>query len=86
MLASVLRRLYIYSEQYFEDVPPDVWAFTIGGYQVCHKWLKHRKGRTLSFEDLHQTKGLCWPWPKPSASWGRLTPSTEDRFRNWFIV
>lgn len=47
------RRVYINSEQYFEGIPPDVWAFTIGGYQVCHKWLKDRKGRTLSFEDLH---------------------------------
>ena len=24
----------------------------IGGYQVCHKWLKDRKGRTLSDEDI----------------------------------
>jgi predicted helicase len=47
------RRVYINSEQYFEGIPPDVWAFTIGGYQVCHKWLKDRKGRTLTFEDLH---------------------------------
>jgi hypothetical protein len=47
------RRVYINSEQYFEGVPPEVWAFTIGGYQVCHKWLKDRKGRTLTFEDLH---------------------------------
>jgi len=47
------RRVYINSEQYFEGVPPDVWAFTIGGYQVCHKWLKDRKGRTLTFVDLH---------------------------------
>jgi hypothetical protein len=47
------RRVYINSEQYFEGIPPEVWAFTIGGYQVCHKWLKDRKGRTLSFEDLH---------------------------------
>jgi len=46
------RRVYINSEQYFEGVPPEVWAFTIGGYQVCHKWLKDRKGRTLTFEDL----------------------------------
>jgi hypothetical protein len=46
------RRVYINPEQYFEGVPPDVWPFTIGGYQVCHKWLKDRKGRTLSFEDL----------------------------------
>ena len=25
----------------------------IGGYQVCHKWLKDRKGRTLNFDDLN---------------------------------
>ena len=24
----------------------------MGGYQVCHKWLKDRKGRVLSFEDI----------------------------------
>jgi len=47
------RRVYINSEQYFEGVPPEVWAFTIGGYQVCRKWLKDRKGRTLTFEDVH---------------------------------
>ena len=33
-------------------VPEEVWDFHIGGYQVCHKWLKDRKGRTLSDEDI----------------------------------
>jgi hypothetical protein len=32
--------------------PPEVWAFTIGGYQVCEKWLKDRKGRKLTYADL----------------------------------
>jgi len=41
-----------YSGQYFEGVPPEVWNFHIGGYQVCEKWLKDRRGRTLSFDDL----------------------------------
>lgn len=36
----------------FHGVPEDVWRFHIGGYQVCHKWLKDRKGRTLSQGDL----------------------------------
>ena len=36
----------------FSGVPRDVWDFQIGGYQVCHKWLKDRKGRTLSDEDM----------------------------------
>ena len=36
----------------FQGVPEEVWDFQIGGYQVCHKWLKDRKGRTLSDEDV----------------------------------
>ena len=36
----------------FKGVPEQVWDFHIGGYQVCHKWLKDRKGRTLSDEDV----------------------------------
>ena len=33
-------------------MPGEVWDFQIGGYQVCHKWLKDRKGRTLSEENV----------------------------------
>lgn len=36
----------------FKGIPEDVWNFHIGGYQVCHKWLKDRKGRTLSKADI----------------------------------
>jgi len=36
----------------FEDVPENVWNFHIGGYQVCEKWLKDRRGRVLSEEDI----------------------------------
>ncbi|MGL5083852.1 MAG: type ISP restriction/modification enzyme [Microcoleaceae cyanobacterium] len=36
----------------FTGVPNAVWEFYVGGYQVCHKWLKDRKGRTLSLEDI----------------------------------
>lgn len=32
--------------------PRDVWEFHIGGYQVCEKRLKDRKGRTLSYDDI----------------------------------
>jgi REP element-mobilizing transposase RayT len=38
--------------QYFEGVPPEAWNFHIGGYQVCEKWLKDRRGRTLTYDDL----------------------------------
>jgi predicted helicase len=45
-------RLHINKEQYFADVPEAVWNYHIGGYQVAHKWLKDRKGRLLTFDDL----------------------------------
>lgn len=45
-------RVYINKTQYFAGVPPEVWNFYVGGYQVCHKWLKDRKGRTLDYDDL----------------------------------
>lgn len=35
----------------FKGVREEVWNFLIGGYQVCEKWLKDRKGRTLSADD-----------------------------------
>jgi len=36
----------------FRGVPEAVWNFHIGGYQVCEKWIKDRKGRTLSKDDI----------------------------------
>jgi hypothetical protein len=36
----------------FKGVREDVWNFHIGGYQVCEKWLKDRKNRKLSKEDI----------------------------------
>lgn len=49
--------VYINDTQYFSDVPEVSWNFYIGGYQPAQKWLKDRKGRELSFEDiLHYQK------------------------------
>jgi predicted helicase len=45
-------RVYINPTQYFEGIPKAVWEFHIGGYQVCDKWLKDRKGRQLTYDDL----------------------------------
>ena len=44
--------VWINASQRFEGVPEAVWNFHIGGYQVCEKWLKDRKGRTLSTDDI----------------------------------
>ncbi len=45
-------RVYINKNQYFEGVAKEVWQYQIGGYQVCYKWLKDRKGRILSLDDM----------------------------------
>ncbi len=49
---SKKKRVYINSDKYFSGVPSEVWDYFIGGYQVCEKWLKDRKGRTLSSEEI----------------------------------
>jgi predicted helicase len=36
----------------FKGVKEEVWNFRVGGYQVCEKWLKDRKGRKLSKVDI----------------------------------
>ena len=44
----------------FHGVPYDVWQFHIGGYQVCEKWLKDRKGRILSPEDIEHYQYIVY--------------------------
>ena len=44
--------VWINREQYFESVEPEIWASTIGGYRPAEKWLKDRKRRTLSEDDI----------------------------------
>jgi predicted helicase len=51
-------RVYINRGQYFEGVPPEVWEFHVGGYQVCEKWLKDRRGRKLSYDDKEHYKKI----------------------------
>ena len=45
-------RVMIGPDQWFEGVPQVAWEFHIGGYQPAQKWLKDRKGRALSFDDV----------------------------------
>lgn len=56
-------KVWINPTQYFGEVSKVAWEFFIGGYQPAQKWLKDRKGRTLSSDDtLHYQKiivALC---------------------------
>ncbi len=44
--------VFINSSQYFGNVPEVAWNFGIGGYQPAQKWLKDRKNRNLTNEDI----------------------------------
>lgn len=44
--------VFINEKQYFSNIPEIAWNFSIGGYQPAQKWLKDRKGRELTFDDI----------------------------------
>jgi predicted helicase len=48
------KRVYINNDNYFDSVEKEVFEYQIGGYQVCDKWLKDRKGRALSLSETEQ--------------------------------
>lgn len=60
-------KVWINKTQYIQGVSDEVWNFHIGGYQVCQKWLKDRKGRTLGFDDLRH--------------YGRIVATIEETIR-----
>jgi predicted helicase len=45
-------QVWINKEQYFDGIKKEVWQYQIGGYQVCEKWLKDRRGRTLTLDEI----------------------------------
>jgi len=46
------KSVFINENQYFTNIEKDIWEYTIGGYQVLYKWLKDRKGRFLSLDEI----------------------------------
>jgi hypothetical protein len=45
-------RVHINKTQYFEPVPLELWEYQIGGYQVLEKWLKDRRNRQLTLDEI----------------------------------
>ncbi len=44
--------VWINDKQFFGGIEPEVWNYQIGGYQVLDKWLKDRKGKTLTPDEI----------------------------------
>nr|QNO57196.1 hypothetical protein LOCNCDEO_00007 [Methanosarcinales archaeon ANME-1 ERB7] len=53
------RRVYFNKAQYFEGVSKAVWEYQIGGYQVLAKYLKDRKKRELSLEEIEHYRRVA---------------------------
>ncbi len=50
--------VWMNATQYFTDVPPEVWAYKIGSYQVCEKWLRDRRGEVLRHEEVRHYRAI----------------------------
>jgi hypothetical protein len=53
------QRILINKVQFFGPVPRAVWEFNIGGYQVLEKYLKSRKSRTLSLDEINHVAAIA---------------------------
>ncbi len=74
-------KVWINESQYFENVPRIAWEFYIGGYQPAQKWLKDRKGRKLSFEEvLHYQKIIV-----ALVNTDRIMKEIDDLIKEWPI-
>jgi len=47
------QRVYINKDQCFEGISKEVWEYRIGAYQVMEKYLKDRKERKLSLDEIN---------------------------------
>ncbi|MDP2619326.1 MAG: type ISP restriction/modification enzyme [Hyphomicrobiales bacterium] len=51
--------VWINKTQCFKPVPQAVWDFHVGGYKVLSKYLKDRKGRTLSLDEINHVAAVA---------------------------
>jgi predicted helicase len=57
--SPVERAVWINKTQSFHPMPQAVWDFRIGGYQVIDKYVKSRKGRVLSLDEINQVAAIA---------------------------
>jgi hypothetical protein len=69
-------------KQFFDGVPKAVWEFHVGGYQVCEKWLKDRKGRKLSCDDIQHYQKIIVALSETI----RLMTEIDEAIPNWPTV
>ena len=51
-------RVLVNATSFFNSVAADVWLWQMGGYEPAQKWLKDRRGRILTDEDIEHYKRI----------------------------
>lgn len=74
-------KVYINKTQYVEGVPETVWNFTIGGYQPAQKYLKDRKGRSLSTAEFENYERMIVALAKTVEVMGEIDALLSNQFR-----
>ena len=69
---------YVNPAQYFGPITKDIWDYQIGGYQVMAKWLKDRKGRRLSLDDIRHYCQIAAALKETIAAQKRIDAIYED--------
>jgi hypothetical protein len=75
-------RVYINKDQYLEGISSEIWEFQVGSYQVCNKWLKDRRGRQLSYDDLTHYQKMVVALKETI----RLTEEIDETISEWPIT
>lgn len=71
-------KVWINATQYFDNAPEISWGFYIGGYQPAQKWLKDRKGRALSFDDVKHYQRILKILSETDRIMGQITMTLAE--------
>ena len=52
------KTVHLNKNQFFDNIESDVWNFSIGSYQILYEWLKARKSRILTSEEILQYRKI----------------------------
>ncbi len=79
VIENKIGKLYVNKTQYFNDVPQEVYDFFIGGYQVLDKYLKDRKGKELTGNEVENVERTI----KAPAFTIEQMKKIDDLTKNW---
>lgn len=68
--------------QFFSDIPKNILEFKIGSYRVLEKWLKERKNRKLSFQELSTFQKIITSISKTIEIMDKIEKNYTSNFKN----